>query len=60
MEKSKSKKKRCAEKPPLGVTGPLVMPKEILPWERDLLAVLLDTVNNNVDCEEECTPEVTS
>ena len=47
MEKSKSKKKRRAEKPPLNVTGQLVIPREILPWERDLIAVLVEAVNGS-------------
>ena len=34
--KPKSKKKRRTDKPPLRVTGRLAMPREILPWERDL------------------------
>jgi hypothetical protein len=49
MEKSKSKKKRRAEKAPLNVTGQLAMPREILPWERDLLVVLLDSVDGSVE-----------
>jgi len=44
MEKSKSKIKRRAEKAPLNVNSRLAMPREILPWERDLLAVLLEAV----------------
>jgi len=47
MEKSKSKKQRRAEKAPLYVTGQLAMPERILPWERDLLAVLLEAVNGS-------------
>jgi len=42
MEKSKSKQKQRAEKAPLNVTGQPAMPKEILPWERDLLAILIE------------------
>jgi len=49
MEKSKSKKKRRAEKPSLNVTGPLAMPREILFWERDLLAVVLEAVDGAVE-----------
>lgn len=30
-----------AAKPPLEVTGSLTMPSGVLPWERDLLAVIL-------------------
>lgn len=48
MEKSKSKKKVRAEKPPLNVTGQLAMPRKILRWERDLLAVLLEAVDSSV------------
>ena len=60
MEKSENKKKRCAEKPPLSVTGPLAMPTEILPFERDLLAVLLDAVDGAAQREEKADPEVAS
>ncbi|MBN1607853.1 MAG: hypothetical protein JW940_14545 [Polyangiaceae bacterium] len=45
MEKCKSKERRSTDKPQLNVTGQLAMPKEILPWERDLLAVLLEAVD---------------
>jgi len=48
MEKSKSKKRRRAEKPPLNVTSQLAMPREILPWERDLLVVLVEAVDGSV------------
>ncbi len=44
MEKSKSERKRCAEKQPLNVTGQLAMPSVIRSWERDLLAVLIEAV----------------
>ena len=47
MEESKSKKKRRTEKAPLNVIGQLAIPREILPWERDLLAVLLEAVNGS-------------
>ena len=49
MEKSKSKTKRRAEKAPLNVNSRLAMPREILPWERDLLAVLLEAVDGSVE-----------
>ena len=58
MEKSKTKKRR-AEKRPLNVTGPLAMPSEILPWERDLLAVILEVVDSNAHREDEPALEVT-
>jgi len=45
MEKLKSKKKRRAEKTPLNVVGQLAMPREILPWERDLLTVLFEAIS---------------
>ena len=49
MEKSKSKERRRAgREPQLKVTSQLAMPKEILPWERDLLAVLLDALDGSV------------
>jgi len=48
MERSQSKKKVHAEKPPLNVTGQLAMPRKILRWERDLLAVLLEAVDSSV------------
>jgi hypothetical protein len=48
MEKSKSKNKRRAEKPSLNVVGQLAMPKAIPPWERELLAVLLEAVDGSV------------
>jgi hypothetical protein len=48
MEKSKTKKQRRADKPSLNVNGRLAMPREILPWERDLLAVLLEAVEGSV------------
>jgi len=60
MEKSKSKKKRRAEKPPLNVTGQLTMPEKIMPWERDLLAVLLEAVYNSAEQDDKADPEVTS
>ena len=60
MEKCKSKERRRAEKPPLSVTGPLAMPKEILPFERDMLAVLLDAVDNAALRAERANPEVAS
>ena len=49
MEKSKSKKKRRAEKPSLNVTGQLAMPDNILPWERDLLTLLLEAVDGSAE-----------
>jgi len=49
MEKSKSKKKRRAEKPSLNVTGQLVMPANILPWERDLLTLWLEAVDGSAE-----------
>jgi hypothetical protein len=60
MEKSKSKERRRAEKPQLKVTGQLVMPSEILPWERDLLAVMLEAVDGAAQREEEADHEVSS
>jgi hypothetical protein len=60
MEKSESKKKRRAEKPPLTVTGQLAMPREILPWERDLLAVLLEAVDGSAEQDEQADIEVPS
>ena len=60
MEKSKSKKKVRAEKPPLNVTGQLAMPTRILPWERDLLAVMLEAVDGAAQREEEADHEVSS
>jgi len=59
MEKSKSKGSRRRKKPPLRVTGSLAMPSEILPWERDLLAVVLEAVADSEQGEQEPTPEVT-
>ena len=49
MEKSRSNKKRRADKPPLNVTGQLAMPDNILPWERDLLAVLLEAIDGSAE-----------
>lgn len=60
MENSENKKKRRVEKPPLSVTGRLAMPKEILPFERDLLAALLDAVDGAAYREEKADPEVAS
>ena len=60
MEKSKTKKKRCASKPPLSVTGPLAVPDEILPWERDLLVVVLEAVEGSEKGEHGADHEVTS
>jgi hypothetical protein len=60
MEKSKSKKKRRAEKPALNVTGQLAMPREILPWERDLLVVLVEAVDGSAEQEEHAYIEVSS
>ena len=41
MDKPLRKRGVRAAKPPLEVTGSLTMPSGILPWERDLLAVIL-------------------
>jgi hypothetical protein len=60
MEKSESRGRRRPKKPSLHVIGPLAMPSEILPWERDLLAVVLEAVEGAEQGEQECTPEVTS
>ena len=48
MHKSKSEPKRRDQRRPLNVTGQLAMPREILRWERDLLAVLLEAVDSSV------------
>jgi hypothetical protein len=60
MEKSKTKKQQRAEKPPLNVTGQLVMPREILPWERDLLVVLLEAISGSTQQEEKVAVGVPS
>jgi len=60
MEKSESKKKQRADKAPLNVTGLLTIPREILPWERDLLAVLREAVDGSAQQEVEANPEVAS
>jgi len=60
MEESKSKKKRRAEKEPLNVTGQLAMPERLLPWERDLLAVLIEAVNGSTQQEEKADGGVSS
>lgn len=60
MEESKTKQQQRAEKPPLNVTGQLAMPREILPWERDLLAVLLEAVDGSAGQEEQANIEVPS
>ena len=60
MEKSKTKKQRRAEKPSLKVTGQLAMPENILPWEHDLLAVLLEAVDGSAEQEEQAYIEVPS
>jgi len=60
MEKSESKKKRRAEKPALNVTGQLAIPSEILPWERDLLAVLLEAVEGSAKRDDKADLEVVS
>ena len=60
MEKSKSKGRRCPKKPPLHVIGPLIMPSEILPWEQDLLAVVLEAVEGSEPGMQESTTEVSS
>lgn len=52
MEKSKSEERRRAEKAPLNVIGQLAMPEGLLPWERDLLAVLLEAVNGSTQEEK--------
>ena len=41
MDKPLRKRQVRAAKPSLAVTGSLTMPSGILPWERDLLAVIL-------------------
>ena len=48
MEKSRTKKQQRAEKPSLKVTGQLAMFENILPWEHNLLAVLLEAVESSV------------
>ena len=60
MEKLKSKKKRRAEKTPLNVVGQLAMPEGIPPWERDLLAVLLEAVDGSRPREEKADAGVPS
>lgn len=60
MEKCKSKERRRAENPKLNVTGLLAMPSEILPWERDLLAVLLEAVDGSAKRYDKADPEVVS
>ena len=49
MKKSKTKKQRRVEKPPLNVTGQVAVPENILPWERDLLTVLLEAVDGSAE-----------
>ena len=60
MEKSKSKKKIRAEKAPLNVAGQLAMPERLLPWERDLVAVLLEAIDGAQQREEKTDIEVPS
>jgi len=60
MEKSKSKKKRRAEKAPMNVAGQLAMPERLLPWERDLIAVLLEALNGSTQQEEKADAGVSS
>ncbi len=60
MEKSLSKKKRRAKKPHLNVTGPLAMPCEILAWERDLLAVMLEAFEASLKQDQQDGSEVPS
>ena len=59
MEEAKSKKKRRAKRPPLNVVGQLVMPRGIHPWERDLLAVLVEAVDGSMLPEREDDNEET-
>jgi hypothetical protein len=49
MENSESKKGRRAEKPALNVTGQLAIPERLLPWERDLLTLLLEAVDGSAE-----------
>jgi hypothetical protein len=60
MEKTKLKRRRRAEKPALSVTGPLLMPSETLPWECDLLVVVLEAFKGLEQEEQETKPEATS
>lgn len=60
MDKFKSKKKRCAEKTPLNVIGSLAMPKELQPWERDLLGILLEAVHGSAEQGQKADSEVAS
>jgi len=60
MEKAKLKERWRSKKPPLRVTGPLAMPTKVLPWEYDLLAVVLEAVEDSEQGEQEPTPKVTS
>ena len=48
MHKSKSEPKRRDQRRPLNVASQMAMPEKILPWERDLLAVLLEAVDGSV------------
>ena len=49
MTKKRSKERQKAKKPTLTVTGRLAMPREILSWELDLLAVVLEAVDGSVE-----------
>ncbi len=60
MEKSKPKKKGCAEKAPLNITGQLAMPEKLPPWERNLLAVVLEAVDGSTQQEEKADAGVSS
>jgi len=60
MEKFKSEEKGHTENRPLTVTGQLEMPSEILPWERNLLAVLLEAIDGAEQREEKVDSEVSS
>jgi hypothetical protein len=59
MEKSKSTKQRRGAKA-LQVTGHLALPEGLLPWERDLLAALLEAINGSTQQYEKADTGVSS
>jgi hypothetical protein len=46
MDKATSKRKQRTKQKPLAINGRLTLPAEVLPWERELLAVIVKAVQN--------------
>ena len=56
MGKTRATRKRTFKEEPLVISGLVVMPPEILPWERDLLAVVLRALKESGRADEDRVP----